>query len=35
MTTVAATSIVQEHFARSVAATMEFFAVEAPAVAEC
>ena len=27
--------IVQEHFARSVAATMEFFAVEAPAVAEC
>lgn len=35
MTTVAATSIVQEHFARSVAATMEFFAVEAPAVTEC
>ena len=35
MTTVAATSIVQEHFARSVAATMEFFAAEAPAVAEC
>jgi D-sedoheptulose 7-phosphate isomerase len=35
MTTMAAASIVQEHFARSVAATMEFFAVEAPAVAEC
>jgi D-sedoheptulose 7-phosphate isomerase len=35
MTTAAATSIVQEHFARSVAATMAFFAVEAPAVAEC
>ncbi len=35
MTTVAARSIVQEHFARSVAATMEFFAVEAPAVAQC
>ena len=35
MTTGAATSIVLEHFARSVAATLEFFAVQAPAVAEC
>ena len=33
--TVGAASVVQEHFARSIAATTRFFEAEAPAVAEC
>jgi D-sedoheptulose 7-phosphate isomerase len=35
MTTVAAASVVQQHFARSTDATMRFFDVEARAVADC
>jgi D-sedoheptulose 7-phosphate isomerase len=35
MMSVAAASVVQEHFARSIDATTRFFAAEAPAVADC
>ena len=35
MTSVAAASVVHQHFAQSIAATTRFFASEVPAVADC